>query len=385
LNEEESRLFWVAKKALFHYTIRDETRKFSPPSLEFFQMIRRLFLCTLLLLPLVALPAHAEEGAIQVAAVGDIMMGADGRLPADGGASLFTAMPPFLEGVEVVFGNHEGVLADCGKPTKGEGKASYCFRTPPEYGRHLRAAGFNMMSVANNHIYDYGEEAKAETLITMTLNGIAYSGPPGTAGHRTFHGLKVGLIAFHTSSHSNHLNNTEAACAFIAEEAAKNDILIVSFHGGAEGNQAIHVPRGPETFYGEDRGDLRMFTHAAIDAGADLVLGHGPHVPRAMELYRGRLIAYSLGNFCTGIGINVKGYTGLAPLLLADLAADGRLVGGRIVSFLQTYGRPPKLDPMNRAANLIYRLGEEDFPGKSPVTRDGRLDPARVTNGKNAW
>ncbi len=105
-----------------------------------------------------------------------------------------------------------------------------------------------------------------------------------------------------------------------------------------------------------------QFAHAVIDAGADIVLGHGPHVPRALELYRGRLVAYSLGNFCTHWGISVAGIKGLAPILMANLAANGAFLGGRIVSARQQRPEGPILDENHAAARLIRQLTLEDFP-----------------------
>ncbi len=93
------------------------------------------------------------------------------------------------------------------------------------------------------------------------------------------------------------------------------DIVIVSFHGGGEGTGFEHVPFKIESYNNEKRGDVHAFAHNAIDAGADLILGNGPHVCRAMELYKNRLIAYSLGNFCTYRSVSVEGIGGLAPLL----------------------------------------------------------------------
>ena len=84
--------------------------------------------------------------------------------------------------------------------------------------------------------------------------------------------------------------------ALIQRAAEQADIVVAFFHAGAEGADKTHVPRGPESAFGEYRGDSRRFARIAIDAGADLVLGSGPHVLRGLELYKNRLIAYSLGN-----------------------------------------------------------------------------------------
>ena len=317
--------------------------------------------------------ASAQE-VIKIAAMGDIMMGTENLLPADGGVSLFTEVKPKLAGADIVFGNQEGALTDRGKPTKvSQSGRSYCFRIPPDYVRFLKEAGFNMISIANNHINDYGPEGKQQTIEVLDKNGISWSGPPGTIARVEVRGLKIAMAAFYTSAHCNWVNDIPAAKQLVAKMAKNNDIVLVSFHGGAEGTKALHVPNGPETFYGENRGDLRKFAHAVVDAGADLVVGHGPHVPRAMEVYKDRLIAYSLGNFCTGKGISVKAEAGLAPLLLVELDTSGRLAGGRVVSYAQTFGQPPKLDSSSRAAKLIHKLGLADFPKTNAVDAQGNL------------
>jgi hypothetical protein len=319
-------------------------------------------------------PGAAAQEVIKIAAMGDIMMGTENLLPADGGVSLFAEVKPKLAGADIIFGNLEGPLTDRGSPTKvAQAGRAYCFRTPPDYARFLKEAGFNLVSIANNHVNDYGPEGKAQTIDILESHGMAWSGPPGTVARLEVRGLKVAMVAFHTSSHCNWVNDIPGAKQMVSNVAKTHDIVMVSFHAGAEGLKALHVPDGPETFYGEDRGDLRRFSHAVVEAGADLVVGHGPHVPRAMEVYQGRLIAYSLGNFCTGKGISVKGEAGLAPLLLVELDASGRLTGGRIVSFLQTFGQPPELDSANQAAKLIHRLGQEDFPKTNAVNAQGNL------------
>ena len=121
------------------------------------------------------------------------------------------------------------------------------------------------------------------------------------------------------------LNDPQIGLPLVAELAAKHDIVIVSFHGGAEGNGAEVLPFAREIFAGEDRGNVVEFARAMIDAGADIVLGHGPHVVRPMEIYTDRLIAYSLGNFATYYGISVEGIRGIAPILLVTLDDEGQV------------------------------------------------------------
>ncbi|MFH1138586.1 MAG: CapA family protein [Pseudomonadota bacterium] len=316
-------------------------------------------------------PAEAA-GTIKIAAVGDIMMGTENLLPADGGQNLFTEVKRFLQPNDIVFGNCEAPLTDRGEPAK-VWPAGYCFRTPPRYGRHLAEAGFNMISIANNHIHDYGPDGLAQTLEVLEKNNLDWSGPVGTHARGIVRGVGIAMIAFHTSSHGNWMLDIPEAQRLVSDLAGRNQVVIVSFHGGAEGAGALHLKKGMEYFMGEERGQPQTFARSVIDAGADLVIGHGPHVPRAMEIYKGRLIAYSLGNFCTQKGIKVKGAAGLAPLLLAEVNPDGRLVGGRVVSFYQTFGQPPRLDPEKRAAKLINALGNEDLPASNAVDSQGRL------------
>jgi hypothetical protein len=189
-------------------------------------------------------------------------------------------------------------------------------------------------------------------------------------------GLKVGLIAFHSSPSSNHLNNPETSKALIEATALQNDIVVVSFHGGAEGNKALHVPDEREFYYGEDRGHLRQFAREAIDAGADLILGHGPHVPRGIEIYKDRLIAYSLGNFATYGRFNLSGNLSVGLVLEAELDGEGRFVRGAILPTRQHGRGIPAKDEEQQAVDLIRSLSMEDFPSTAPqIAQDGSIAP----------
>jgi hypothetical protein len=137
---------------------------------------------------------------------------------------------------------------------------------------------------------------------------------------------------------------------------------VVSFHGGTEGLRALHTKDAEEYLGSESRGNVVRFAHTVIDQGADLVIGHGPHVPRALELYNDKLIAYSLGNFCTYGIISIKQEKGLAPILSVSLDKNGDFVRGKIYSFKQKYPGFPLPDKKRRAARLIKQLSKTDFP-----------------------
>lgn len=328
-------------------------------------------------------PKAPEGASVRIRAVGDVMLGTafpEGVLPPDDGEGLLDAVAPLMRDADLTFANMEGPLCDEGETTKcKEGSNCYAFRSPTRYGRYVAEAGVDLASTANNHANDFGESCRLATEQTLDKLGIAHSGRPGTIASVTSNGLRVGMIGFHTSDTGHNLNDTDTAVALVRAVAAEHDLVIVSFHGGAEGGKALHVPHGKETFYGEDRGDLRAFTHAVVDAGADLVIGHGPHVARAMEVYNDRLIAYSLGNFATYGRFNLSGYLGVGLVLEATLDAQGRFVDGRILPTLQAGEGVPAPDPEGRAIDLVRQLSAEDFPTTGViVAKDGRIG-ARTT------
>lgn len=323
----------------------------------------------------VVIPAASVERIVTIAAVGDIMMGSDyphDALPPDGGAGLFAAATPLLRRADIAFGNLEGTLTRTGSSTKdvSSGRA-YAFRTPPDYAAHLEDAGFDVMSLANNHIEDFGLEGVAATETALAAHGIGFASKRGDVPVLEVRGVSIGFIGADTYGGARNIVDPHPLLAEIAAVAARVDILVVSIHAGAEGAGALHVREGIETFHGENRGNLVAFSRAAVEAGADLVLGHGPHVPRGMEVHEGRLIAYSLGNFCNYRGFNLSGPMGLAPLLEVGLAADGRLLFGSVHSFVQVPPGGPVPDPEGAVASLIENLSREDFPERALLFHGG--------------
>ena len=182
-------------------------------------------------------------------------------------------------------------------------------------------------------------------------------------------GLKVALIGFHTSRSGHYLNDHDTAKKLISSLAKKHDIILVSFHGGREGSSAMNVPNGREIFLGENRGHLRKFARDVIDAGADAVIGHGPHILRGMEIYKNRLIAYSLGNFATYGRFSLKGAKSLGAILEIRVNEKGEFTGGKIFPTKQQGRGVPFRDPENRAIDFMKKLSEQDF-GKTAVRID---------------
>lgn len=311
--------------------------------------------------------ASDDLRVIRVAAVGDMMLGTDfpkDTLPPDD-LNILAHVTPILRQADITFGNLEGVLLDGGEPIKKckTLSACYLFRTPTRYARNLKEAGFDVMSLANNHARDFGEEGRDSSMQALSALGIHHSGRVGDVASWQVKGARVAMIAFAPFGNSHDMLDIDRARQQVAELAEGHEIVIVSIHAGAEGLDAIRIPFDTEYYHDEDRGDAVKFARAVIDAGADLVLGHGPHVPRAMELYKERLIAYSLGNFCTHWGISVVGIKGLAPILMANLRPNGAFLGGQIVSARQQRPEGPILDENHAAARLIRQLTQQDFPG----------------------
>ena len=319
-------------------------------------------------------PLHAQT--LNIAMTGDIMMGTTYpsiMLPANDGRDLFRDAKDILTGADLTVGNLEGAICDGGRSTKGTGPNSYAFRTPTSYGHLLKEAGFDFLSMANNHANDFGLEGIESTERVLEEQGILFSGIDGRIESAVIErkGLKIGLCAFGHNSYTLKHTDLNTVGRIVDDLVERCDLVIVSFHGGAEGRTKNHLPNGPETFLGENRGSLRQLAHFCIDHGADVVYGHGPHVVRAIEVYKDRFIAYSLGNFCTPYNVSLTGISGYAPVVEININADGSFIDGKIHSFLQTRGIGPRKDDAGSVAREIRNLSNADIP-QSQATIDAQ-------------
>ena len=317
--------------------------------------------------------SKAQDNQITLVAVGDIMVGTSfpskSYLPPEG-VNPFGNVIKELKSGDLLFGNNEGTWTDTGKNAKKckDPSKCYSFKTPTRYAKYLSEAGFDIMSIANNHIGDFGLTGIKNTIKTLESQGIVCA---GVYGHETVifkkDSITYGFCAFAPNNDTAKLTNIKKAVATVKKLKSKGaDIIIVSFHGGAEGSKHNHVTRKTEIFYGENRGNVYKFAHAMIDAGADIVLGHGPHVPRAIEVYKDRFIAYSLGNFCTYGRFSLSGNKGYAPIIKITFDRTGKFIKGKIISARQKSRVYPYLDKTNAAFKEIKRLTKEDFP-EAPI------------------
>ncbi len=301
---------------------------------------------------------------------GDIMLGTNypspTYLPPDQDCSpLLRPVHHVLQSGDLLFGNLEGVFCSEGGTTKKcrDTTKCYVFRMPDHFASCLVEAGYDVMSVANNHVNDFGVEGRESTAAILDSLGIAYAGfitHPWTTFEKG--GVTYGFAAFAPNKGTMDLKNYGEAARITRMLDSVADVVIISFHGGGEGKEHQHVVRGDEEYLGYNRGSVYRFAHTVVDAGADVVFGHGPHVTRALELYSNRLICYSLGNFATYRRFNLRGPNGIAPIVKVFMDREGRFLSGEVVPVYQPGEGGARIDPSNRAITKIIELTREDFP-----------------------
>ena len=330
--------------------------------------------------PATSTPAPTPTGppTVTIGWSGDaVPASVDAGLPPDP-ARLFGAITPYVRAPDVMIGNLEGTLTDVAGSSKCGPGSTDCvaFRAPPGYGRLFARAGYDVLSLANNHAHDHGEAGLAQTRQVVRADGMLTTGAPDEIAVTTVRGVRVAVVGFAPYGWAAPLNDPAAVRSLVSRAAARADIVIVVFHGGAEGSDALHVPAGRELAFGEDRGDLRAFARTAVAAGADAVLGAGPHVVRGAEVVAGRPVAYSMGNLVGYRVLSTAGVLGTTAMIQLTFRADGSWVGGLLRPTRQVQPGYPEPDPDRAAIALVRRLSTEDFgPTAMRVGADGTLRP----------
>ena len=331
---------------------------------------------------LVQIPSPVN-GQIKIKAVGDVMLGSvtpKEILPPDSGKEFVNSIGNLLSNADIVFGNLEGAIINdemepqkCSDRSRDAGTC-YEFGMPEYLAPVLKELGFNVLNQDNNHSEDYGEEGYRFTQQTLRGLEIKFMPKQGFADFK-FGNIRIAVVAFGYSDYSNNISDLANTESLISNLDNIYDLIIVSFHGGAEGKDAAHVKDSTEIFLGENRGNVYRFAHTAIDAGADMVIGHGPHVLRAMEIYKNKLIAYSLGNFLTYGNINISGISGLNVILEAEIdSTNGDFIRGRLIPIEQIGFGVPVFDSSYAAIQNIKDLISEDI--QHPIIiilKDGRI------------
>ena len=324
-------------------------------------------------------PDEKAADTVSIIGVGDIMLGSNYPVDYLPNTNILKNVESVLQDADITVGNLEGTLFDEGGTPKkcANPKICYAFRTPSAYGQYLADAGFDYLSLANNHSNDFGAQGITATASNLDELNIKYSGIENRFETAILkkNGVRYGFVSFAPNLAAVKLNDYAKVKKLIRKTKQKADIVIVMFHGGAEGKQAEHLPFDTEIFYGENRGNVVEFARLAVDSGADVVFGQGPHVTRAIELYRDRFISYSGGNFATYGAINTSGISGIAPIFKIITDKQGKFISGTIIPITQAGDKTSKIDPEKTVIERIIYLNHSDFPNGNglDVSPDGSI------------
>src|SRR6185369_1290105 len=284
--------------------------------------------------------------------------------------NIFSEVSPYTDNPDIMIGNFEGVVSESIYSKCAPGSLN-CFSFNGDYNflNLLSDASFDVLNVANNHFNDFGEDGQRDTINAIEQAGIVVSGVKNNISYVNKNGFKVAIVGFSTYLWTNDMDNTRNLKKIITKAKQNSDIVVVVFHGGGEGIKYAHTPYDTESYLGENRGNVRNFAHNAIDAGANVVFGSGPHVLRGIEKYNGKLIAYSLGNFAAQNRVLTSGTLKNSAMIDVTFNKKGHLINGTVFPFdIDGLGIPhPGVDSIN--ISTINSLSKEDF-GEQGVTVD---------------
>ena len=232
----------------------------------------------------------------------------------------FLEIAEYLQEADILFGNLESQISDKGIKVG----SIYSFRAKPESLEGLIYAGFDVLSVANNHVFDYGREAMEDSFSNLKKAGISYVGGGFSSieAHspiiKEINDTTIAFLAY-TNLGTPYWKATEgySGIAWLDEEITKDiklakekaNVIIVSMHFGEEYRTKPNI-------------EQKYLARLAIDSGADLVIGHHPHIAQEVERYKLGYIAYSLGNFIFDQGFSESTMEGL---ILKVLLKNGRI------------------------------------------------------------
>lgn len=306
-------------------------------------------------------------GDLKLVATGDLVFSENAQV----NRRAFEDFMPHLAQADLVLGNLEGAITNEKTPRKPfvPGR-SYSFRFPVDTAAILKAANFHLISIANNHSNDYGANGFADTQKYLADEGIAHTGLNGSYEILQVKGMRIGIVALSHYPKYNNVNNLTATAELVSKVRAKSDLVVLYYQLGGEGEKAVLLTDSQEVFLGEQRGNARKFAAAMIDAGAGVLIGHGPHVIRAAECIKGVPVLHSVGNFVSSGGLSTRRLSSvsLLPELLFDSKAQFRAI--RVIPVVFDAERLPGLDASGRAVHLINwlnRHAEKTIPGFQPL------------------
>ena len=330
--------------------------------------------------------SSADTELVTIRAVGDIVLGSDwptSHYPPDFEKTAARRLSETLGHADIVFGNFEGTMTTYDVSTKvPHGGSVFAFRMPPSFAPLLRNAGFNVLHISNNHTYDFGERGFHDTLRYLTEAGIHTVGERDRVTLQRVRGVTVAWVGFNYSLRHNFIGDDEKLVELIRSARHQADLVIVSVHAGAEGNEALRVVDHDETFLGENRRNVFAFARRAVDLGADLVLGVGPHVVRGLECYKGKLIAYSLGNFVGYNALSIRNAAAVSMMLEVSLSHDRRTVAFDVIPLRFSEDRFPLRDSDEQLARFLLN----DLSHRPPLNGTVQLPvPDAGTAAYRGW
>lgn len=298
----------------------------------------------------------AEEKTLSIGWVGDIV-------PADAlyNESVFNFVKEYTQAPDLMIGNLEATFARDDRVSKCTWIQGRChaFRGDPNFATSLSDAGFDVISLINNHALDFGIEGLTDTEDVLRSAGIPFISQNNRTLSLEKNGYAIGILGVSSTPPTRYILDYEYITAEIEKLKKENDIVILIFHGGSEGSTKTVVTGEYEFLGTENRGNVQKVAHTAINAGADIVLGSGPHVLRKMEYYKDGVIVYSAGNFVGGNEkLLTKGALGISGIFNIFVQDKEPRLRHSIDSVILSKEGVPYLDPVEQGKILVEQLSQ---------------------------
>lgn len=297
--------------------------------------------------------SNTDQKNLTVGFVGDMVPSID----SDYNRNVFKDVKPVLEQPDLMIGNLEGTFASPERISKCEDTKENCFafRGNPNFAHYLKDAGFDFVSLVNNHSYDFGKDGLGDTITILDEYGIGYITTENPSVSLNVQGYNVGILGLSSTRPRSTITDYDFISREVSKLKSHNDFVIVIFHGGAEGSDKSAVPGANEYVGNEDRGNVELVAKTAIDNGADLVLGAGPHILRKIDIYKNVPIAYSMGNFVGSKKLVTIGDLKLSGIFTATLQKN-KMTDYDFISILMSPDGIPSFDYSNEAKYFIEGL-----------------------------
>jgi hypothetical protein len=303
------------------------------------------------------------RAVLTITDVGNMNFGTSGTYPPGGPGALLAGVTRHLRSqltlatLQTTLGSGGTTKCAVSPPTV----SCYAFQAPAAYAAAVRGAGFAAVNLAGGHADDAGRLGLKQTNAALQAAHLRYTGRPQQTTYMLRGGVRVALLGFAPYHYARNQLSVRDATAAVRQAAARAPLVIVFMHSNGEG-------------VGTRGDDPIAFAHAMVRAGADLVLGSGPHALRGMQWYHRRLIAYSMGNFAGYYSLGLSGPGAQSAILRLRLRASGLFVGGLITPIRLVEPGMPLLDPARAEIGLLNSLSRSEFgPSAVRITPAGRI------------